>query len=395
MISVQEARQLIKKHVQMMKPRVLPLESALGCRLANDVLAPINLPSFLQASMDGYAFMLESWNGQAMKISQVIPAGQTDQVQILAGEAARIFTGAPMPEGTNTLVKQENVVVENGEILIKQEVVLPYENVRKIGSEITKGKLGLVKGYLLNAPAIGFLASMGIEQVEVYPKPKVHILLTGNELVKPGEPFSFGQIYESNGAMLRAALHEVGITDIQEFLVKDSLSAHESVLAKSLEEADIVLISGGISVGDYDYTAAAAEACGVEKVFHKVKQKPGKPLYFGLKNHKPVFGLPGNPSSVLSCYYNYVCAAVEYMSGIPAKPMVSLVRLADSYQKPEDMTHFIKGKIAGESASILQGQESYKLHSFAWANCLIELEAGKSIFERNEWVKAYLWNTDH
>ena len=394
MISVREAKHLIKSHIDLLQTRRIHIDEAIGHVLAEDVFAPINIPAFLQSSMDGFAFNHQNdSDSKKWTVSEVIPAGRMDEVVLAEGCAARIFTGARLPLGANVVIKQENTLLEGDIVTILQEDIQAMENIRPIGSEIQAGELAVAKGILITPAIIGFFASLGLEYILVTSKPRICILVTGNELVEVGASLKLGQIYESNAHMLRAALSKLGIHHIDVKMVEDELEAHIMALENALENADLILFSGGVSVGDFDFVARANEACGVEKIFHKVKQKPGKPLFFGKKGDTVVFGLPGNPASVLSCYYNYVTLAIERMSGCPCRPHVALAKLASDYKKPVEMTHFLKGIFYQESVEMLTGQESYKLQSFAQANCLIEIEEGTEWIGHNDWVKVYLINS--
>jgi molybdopterin molybdotransferase len=181
-------------------------------------------------------------------------------------------------------------------------------------------------------------------------------------------------VYESNSFALSAALYQLHITDVTIQKVHDDPDAVTAILQHALQNSDIVLLTGGISVGDYDFVLQAADRCGVSALFHKVKQRPGKPLYFGKKGEKIIFGLPGNPASVLTCFYRYVIAAMEQLSGHDFGLHSIKAPLGKSYRKVAGLTHFLKGTFDGQVATPLDAQESYRMQSFARAGCLIELE---------------------
>jgi len=246
--------------------------------------------------------------------------------------------------------------------------------------------LAMKKGDLLSPAAVGFLAGIGITEVTVFPLPQIALIVTGRELQKPGEALAFGQVYESNSYSLSAALKAEGITNITVYEADDELQILQNVLQTALDKHDVVLLTGGVSVGDYDFVIEAATRCGVKQVFHKVKQKPGKPLYFGTYNPKLVFGLPGNPSSVLSCYYNYVLPAVKALSQKSNTVTEVQAVLTHAYKKPAGLTHFLKGKYENGKVSPLGAQESYRLSSFAQSNCLICLNETQENFEAGETV---------
>lgn len=389
MITVQQAKDLIRSRIHVLEPVRRTLLQAACSVLAEDIYATTDIPAFEQSSMDGYAIRFAD-KDQPLEVRGEMAAGAGSTVHLEAGTAVRIFTGAPLPEGADTVVMQEKVSREGNSIRIADNTLVKGFAVRAKGSEAKQGQLALAKDTLLSPAAIGFLAGIGISQVAVYASPSVSILVTGNELQTPGEPLEPGQVYESNSYSLTAALREAGITNIHVLRIEDNLNSLKYQLATVLEWSDLVLLTGGISVGDYDFVLQAANHCEVEQVFHKVKQKPGKPLYFGMKNRIPVFGLPGNPSSVLSCFYNYVLPAVERLSKKkdPVKPAKAI--LAAGYKKAAGFTHFLKANISGNSVTILNAQLSYQLSSFAEANALVVLEENRETYEAGEEVEVLL-----
>jgi molybdopterin molybdotransferase len=274
--------------------------------------------------------------------------------------------------------------------MIQDDAVQRGSNVRSKGSDIGRGTLALDKETYLSPAAIGFLAGLGEQEVKVYPRPSVTIIVTGSELQQPGQPLGPGQVYESNSYTLHAALYQLGIKDFRIFWVDDHLDEVVAALTKALSLSDVVLLTGGISVGDYDYVLQATALCGVTQLFHKVAQRPGKPLYFGIKGSQPVFGLPGNPSSVLTCFYEYVVPALEGLSRREALVKVLHLPLSKSIQKKEGLTYFIKGHSNTHSVAPLPAQESYRMSSFALANCLICLEAEGTSYPQGTLVEVHL-----
>lgn len=374
MISIHEAKQLIREHCKALPPALLPLAEAAGKTLAETIYAPFDIPAFPQSSMDGYAFCYASFQEQGrLELYGEVAAGNTKPVQLPAGKCVRIFTGAPVPPGADTVVMQEKCSVEADELIIQDPALAPGDNVRLPGSEISKGALALEKGSLLTPAAIGFLAGIGLTRVNVYPVPVISLIVTGNELLSPGEPLTYGQVYESNSLTLRTVLEQAGIPLAELYRVEDQLEALTSTLAHALETSDIVLLTGGISVGDYDFTLKATTNCGAITIFHKIRQKPGKPILFAKKGDKLIFGLPGNPASVLTCYYEYVLEALSVLRQKNMALQVRKVKLDKFVKKPAGITHFLKGNYRGDEVEVLAGQESYKLNSFAIANCLIVL----------------------
>lgn len=391
MISVTEAKQIIKDHCKALQPVVIKLSEAHGKILATDLFSMLDIPAFPQSSMDGYAFNFDGYmQYKILQIAGEIAAGDKLNILLEENAAVRIFTGAPVPTGADTVVMQERTSVENNMLVIMDANIKAGSNVRARGSEIKKNVLALENGSLLTAGAIGFLAGIGITEVLAYPSPFVSIIVTGNELQSAGLPLQHGQVYESNSFALEAALRTMGINTIKTERVDDYLSGIESALKNALMQSDIVLLTGGVSVGDYDFVVKAAENCAVEKRFHKVKQKPGKPLYFGNKASKIVFGLPGNPSSVLTCFYQYVVPAIHILQNSPCMIKEMKADLVNAYNKPTGFTHFLKGYYSGTKVSILPAQESYRMQSFAKANCLIEFAETVSQASEGEPVKIYM-----
>ena len=391
MISVQEAKKIISENVTALTPRLLSLEQSAGLTLADDVHALMDIPAFPQSSMDGYAFSFSDWQKhRKLKIVAEVAAGNNEIFTLAPGNAVRIFTGAAVPSGADTVVMQEKIQTSNGELIIEDEGIQIGNSVRPKGSEIKAGALALEKGSVLSPAAIGFLAGIGIAEVNVYPNPSISIIITGNELQQPGKPLQHGQVYESNSFALKAVLNQLHINVVEIFYAADKPEIVTATLEKALQQSDVVLLTGGISVGDYDFVLQAATECGIEKLFHKIKQRPGKPLYFGEKNNKLVFGLPGNPSSVLTCFYQYVIPALERLSN--KKPVLEIVLapLSKSFKKTAMLTHFLKGIFDGKTFTPLNAQESYRLSSFATANCLIQIDEPITVCKEGELVTGYL-----
>ena len=390
MISVAEAKQFISDHSFELGAEKAPLSQACGRVLAKDVYAAVDIPNYPQSSMDGYALNYEGWKKTGdLAISGEMAAGSNVETVLKPGSAVRIFTGAAVPDGADTVVIQEKSSVNDGILKILDEQLKEGDNVRLKGSEVASGSLALAKGQRVSPPAIGFLAGFGITELDLYRDPLVSIIVTGNELQEPGKPLRYGQVYESNSFALSAALKQAGIEGVQVFQSGDELEELTGTLSRCLLSSDMVLLTGGVSVGDYDFTLKAAANCGIDTVFHKIKQKPGKPIFFGTKDKQLVFGLPGNPASVLTCFYEYVCIALEKMNHRPATLKKSWLPLSGAYKKPAGLTHFLKGFHDGKTVTVLDAQESYRLHSFARANCLIQIDEATTACREGELVEVH------
>jgi molybdopterin molybdotransferase len=391
MLSVEQAKVLISANTTLGLPITIPIEHALGKVLAASIYSSISIPAFEQSAMDGYALQFDTWKQQPLQIAGEMAAGATTPLTIVAGQAARIFTGAPLPAGADTVVMQEKVRVNGSELIIDDTELQPGSNVRGIGAEIRTGELALPNGALLTPAAIGFLAGMGMHEVAVYPSPSITIIVTGDELQKPGAPLQYGQVYESNSFTLRTALQQMQVGPVTVMTAEDDFDILLQTVADALSASDMVLITGGVSVGNYDYVAQALETCGVTRIFHKLRQRPGKPLYFGKRDEQLIFGLPGNPSSVLTCFYEYVYPSIREQMGYPqpALPVMQMRLLNDFHRKP-GLTQFLKGYWDKEGVRVLQAQESFRMHSFAVGNCLIAVSEESGDIVKGQMVEVHL-----
>ncbi|MBS1608952.1 MAG: molybdopterin molybdotransferase MoeA [Bacteroidetes bacterium] len=390
-IPVTEAKKLIRENTNILSPVWLPLQKAAGLVSATDVFATTDIPSYPQSSMDGYAISFEGWQkNKILQIEGESAAGTHESISLVPEKAVRIFTGAPLPTGADTVVMQEKTKTENGILIIDDKNLVAGLNVRPKGSEIKTGELAFSKHKIVTPPAIGFLAGIGNTEVNVYPSPRVSLIITGNELQEPGNPLEYGQVYESNSFALKAALQQSGIHTIYAFKAEDTLEILTDKLNSALHQSDAVLLTGGASVGDYDFVLQAAANCGVETIFHKIKQRPGKPLFFGKQENKLVFGLPGNPASVLTCFYEYVAPALLQMSNKSFSLQKMNIPIAKPFKKPAGLTHFLKGYYDGKSVTALNAQESYRLSSFANANCLIQVNEESTHINAGELVEIHL-----
>jgi molybdopterin molybdotransferase len=391
MISVTDARKIISDNIEALPAVPSTLQKAAGHVLAAEVYASRNIPAFPQSSMDGYAFNFADWKqGQSLPLTGEMQAGSADQSRLKTGTAIRIFTGAPVPSGADTVVMQEKTRQSDNALFIEDAAIKLGLNVRPEGSEIRAGELALPAGTRLTPAAVGFLAAIGVTELMIYPRPSISIIITGKELQEPGSALSYGQVYECNSFTLASALHQLHFDKLVISQVDDDLAALSEVLLNSLNRSDVVLLTGGISAGDYDFVLQAATNCGVETKFHKIKQRPGKPLYFGTRGNKLVFGLPGNPSSVLTCFYEFVMPALFQLTNQHKGLQVLQASLANNFKKVKELTHFAKGYFDGKKVTILDAQESYRLSSFAKSNCLVVLEEDRIIYEEEEIVVIHL-----
>lgn len=386
MITTEKAAELLGENPLKLKPKTIPLWEAAGCILADPTLANVAVPPFDNAAMDGYAFRWSDFHWQKpMKLSGEIPAGDTNEKSLEKGTAMRIFTGAMVPAGADTVVMQEKTRTENGMIWIEDDKLQQGSNVRKAGSQSACGDILLQAGQRLTPGAMGLLASAGVSEVCVWEMPAVSVVVTGNEIVAPGKPLLPGQVYECNSFSLLSALSQLGIK-VNLFYASDTAADLHHRLETALETSDMVLVTGGVSVGDYDLVVPTLTELGVDCVFHKLKQKPAKPFYFGTQGEKRIFGLPGNPASVLTCWYAWIRPYMLNAAGVPDSKVYQTAILENNYRQKQGLTHFVKAIVEGGRVRVLAGQESYRMDAFAEANCFIktgaeteELKAGAMV----------------
>ena len=390
LIEPRAALDLILQQKSSPQNEVLSLQNAAMHHLAADILAPIDHPIFDQSAVDGYALRFGDLQlGESFQLANETKAGDAADDFLQPGQCARIFTGAPLPQGADTIVMQEWTQAAGANILILDKGLKMGGNVRRKAEQIAEGSLALQKGQVLNPAAIGFLASLGIQSVAVTKAPKVTIVVTGNEFANDATELSAGKIYESNGQMLQAALARLGI--VAEFAIcKDDLPSLERMVAEKAAQNELLILTGGVSVGDYDFSRPALENNGFEIVFHRVNQKPGKPLLFAKKGENLAFGLPGNPRAVMICFYIYILPLLQQMMGAQPKGLMQVqIPLSHSFKRNGDgKTHFVTAKLSEKGINLLEGQQSHMLQSLAQADVLVELPAEPIEYVEGDWVLA-------
>ena len=390
-VAVSKAKELLKGLAFSPKTQLVSLANSVGKFLASPVLAPMNVPSFDNSGMDGYAFAWEDL-GESRKLAQVVQAGSNPDFTLEKGTAVRIFTGAPVPDGADTVVQQEWVTVVGDTVFFELEKLVKGMHVRKAGSQCQEGEIILNSGTQVTPGTIGLLASLGIEQVEVFRSPNVSIILTGDEIIEIGQDLQPGQIYNANGPALIAYLSQMGIMEVKVLKVKDEKTEVTRVIGEALEASDVVLLTGGISVGDYDFVKESLAENGVEQLFYKVKQKPGKPIFAGVKGEKMVFALPGNPASVLTCFIQYVKPFLLRLLGNPdAWTAPAYFPIASDFTKKAPLTFFLKAKLENNQVIILPAQESFNLLSFGIADGVVEIPQELEHIESGSLVAFYPW----
>lgn len=376
MVSIEEALKVISTQKVELKSKSVSLRASLNHYLAQEIIAPFDLPAFDNSAMDGYALCGE---GNSFEVIGEVAAGDVTEQSLSDGQAMRIFTGGKVPENTTAVVMQEHTRVEKNQVILEKEVE-EGKNIRRKGTELSLGQKVFDPGHKINPATIGLISSLGISELEVHQKPTVRIIATGNELIQPGQKLKEGQIYESNTHSLIGALESNGFYCDGISTISDDLESIKKGIKKDLEQCDMLLLSGGISVGEYDFVKEALETNGVEEQFYKVLQKPGKPLYFGKRENKFVFALPGNPASSLTCFYIYVLPLLEKFAGGKGKGLQRIeVPIAEDYHFKSDRPTFLKASIKNGAVTILDGQGSSMIHSMAMGNALAFLDKARVV----------------
>ncbi len=393
-ITVEEAKELLKQNLYVVNPIKVKVRESLGYILSRDVISPVDLPLFSTSAADGYALNVKDFETGEFKFKLIgsIKAGETKRIKIKEGEAIKVFTGSPLPTNANAVAMIEDTDVINGEILVKKKIEM-WENIRFKGEEIKKGEIVLKKGTEITPGVIGFLSAMGIDEVFVIRKPRVSVIVTGSEIAQPGEKIKYGQIYDANSNMIYSVLRSLGIRekDIKLARVKDDFGKIRKKFIEGLKNSDVIIFSGGVSAGDYDFVRDLMSKENVKRIFYKVKQKPGKPLFFGKKGKVLIFGLPGNPAAVLTCMIEYVIPALKFLMGHRNfYPKEEIAILQNKIKKKSDRLYFLKGYFENGKVTVLPNQESHMLSSFAMANCLIIAPKEKTIIEQGEEIKVHL-----
>lgn len=393
MITIEKAKELIQKQQVTTTSKSVAVREALDYVLSENIYAVMDLPPFPQSAVDGYAVCLDDIKeaNTFLPVKNEAAAGNTQFLSLERGTGIRIFTGAPIPENADAVVMQEKTQTTDRGIIIQEFPLRKEQNIRPAGDEIKKGEILLPKGLKLNPASIAVLHSQGILSVKVSEKPTIGILVTGTELVPPGNELKHGQIYESNSAAIENALKKFSYRVQNVSKADDDYTLLVKTLRTLFESNEIVIVSGGISVGDYDFTGRAFKELGVEEIFYKVNQKPGKPVFFGKRGNTFVFGLPGNPAASLVCLYQYVIPLLAKIEGQNDCPFPVIYAASEEEIHVKDSRgHFLKAFLKNGSVRLLGKQGSHMLQSFATSNALIYLPAGKNEVKKGEIVEVHL-----
>ena len=422
-ISEEEARKRILKKIRPLDERAVSVADALDCFAAQDYFAPLPLPAFDNSAMDGYAVVTSSCHkGCRLRVIGEQPAGPDRKLRIGAGETVRIFTGAPIPQGADAIVMQEDVTRDGTEISLNVDVEAG-EFVRRRGCDLAEGQMMLARGERIRPATVALLASQGFADVTVGGKASAAVISTGDELVKPSEELQPGQIYDSNSALLNALLEQCGVSATAVEHCRDDRELLGDTIKRGIKN-DVLIITGGVSVGEHDLVKDVLREVGARIEIWCVAVKPGKPFLFGSVEQmrappqssqrsaqsraQPrtrsagegsvsdseclIFGLPGNPVSAFVTFLQFVRPAVLRMMGaknldLPQVP----ARLAVGLTNDGDRPHYIRGRLEDEKFTPIGRQESHALFGLSQANALLRLAVGQSL-KADEIVHVQIWD---
>ena len=377
---VEKARQFIKQFLEpVAETETVTLHKSLGRVIAQAILSPANVPNYDNSAMDGYAFGAQDLNSAQLKVIGTAFAGKAFSGIVAQGECVRIMTGAAMPQGADTVVMQEKVQ-RDGDTIQFTETPKPRANVRYAGEDLQQGQAVLSAGHLMQPADLGLLASLGIAEVKVYRKLKVAFFSTGDELVAIGQPLATGQVYDSNRYTLYGMLSRMGVEILDLGAIADDPIQLENTLLDAAEQADVVITSGGVSVGEADYMKELLSRHG-QVMFWKIAMKPGRPLAYGKVGNAHYFGLPGNPVAVMVTFYQFVREALLTLMGQPQTgplPMFE-VECTAPIRKLTGRTEFQRGILYTDANGVWKvkptgAQGSAILSSMSLANCFIVLD---------------------
>jgi molybdopterin molybdotransferase len=386
MITFNEALQIICNNAKPLDTETIPLGGCLNRVLAEDIFSDIDLPPFHKSAMDGFACKRADLPGP-LKVVDEIPAGKHSEIILHNGECARIMTGAPIPEGADTVFMIEYHEM-NADGMVSFKGHATASNICLKGEDVKIGDLILEKGKLLKSHEIAILAGAGKEGVKVFKQPAVAVLSTGAELVEPGKFPVNGQIRNSNGPQMMAQLAEMGIRASYEGIVTDDKINLRHSIEKALEKCDVLFISGGVSVGDYDFVPRIVEVLGFDILITTISTKPGKHTLFAVKDGKYVLGFPGNPVSSYVQLELIGKTLLYQLMGHEWKPRRYRVTIARDYnRKNADRLEFIPVDITDEGqAALVSYNGSAHIGALAGAHALMEIPAGTQSFKQGDIV---------
>jgi molybdopterin molybdotransferase len=375
LLPVDRALDVVLENVRRLECEEVPLDAASERYLGEPVVASLDLPPFTNSAMDGVALRHRDAPGELDMVGESA-AGAPFAGVLGPGQAVTISTGAVLPEGADSVAPIEWISVEGASVTVPRQVPHGYA-VRAAGSDVRHGDEVLPAGIRLGAGQIGAAASLGLRSLRCRELPRVAVLTTGSELLAPGQPLGSGQIYDSNGPLLRAALASAGAAVTSIPAAADTRAAQRAALEQALSH-DVVLSTGGVSVGGHDLVREIERGLGVQELFWRIALRPGKPLSFGMRDRTLVFGIPGNPVSVLVCFELFVRPALAALQGARhPRPAFTRVKLATDVEQNPERDEMIRVQYAGDGLVVpLRGQQSHQLALSALSDGLARIRMG-------------------
>lgn len=399
-ITLERAQQILMDLVTPQGETCVSLFEAAGRILSQDITAEKNIPAFDRSPLDGYAMRADDItaatlaNPVSLRVIEEIPAGYVAAQRLSAGTTIKVMTGAPIPEGADVVIKYEDIYRSGDQIKVYQKMK-SGSNIVPEGEDVRKGEVIARRGTKITPPVLGLIASLGIYAVPVFSRVKVALLSTGDELLEPSEAMRPGKIYNSNLYTLQAKCQELGVETISLGIVADNMNAIAEQIQKGLQEADLVITTGGVSVGDYDLVQEAIDDVGAQTLYWRVAIKPGSAMLAAVKNSTPIIGLSGNPASSLITFDLIVLPLLKKMSG-QDKPWPSVMQafLAEDFRKPSPQRRFLRGSLQkqnGRDYIKLTGvQANGVLKSMIGCNVLVDVPAGCQQLVAGDEVSAYI-----
>ncbi|MBP2626570.1 MAG: moeA 3 [Firmicutes bacterium] len=399
-ISLEEAQTLLLELVQSVKECQVPLTSAVGRIVSQDIRTNINLPLFDKSPLDGYALKAKdtedanSSNPVILEVIEEVPAGYMPKKQVTSGTAIKVMTGAPIPNGADVIIKFEDVKREENKV----ELYYPLRtgsNIIRVGEDVRQGEVIAKKGAVLNPPLVGLLAAIGVDAVSVFSKIKIAILSTGDELIDPSEELRSGKIYNSNLHCLGAYCSQLGAEPVSLGIVPDEEAAIVERINQGIELADLVITTGGVSVGDYDIVPTALKKIGADIIFWKIDMKPGSPIITAKYKNKLIIGLSGNPAAAFITFDLIVVPLIKRMMGIDKElPVKFSAILAENFNKPSEQRRFLRAKLQKNNrinyVELTGDQSNGVLKSMVACNALIDVPAGSGPLLAGQEVSAVM-----
>jgi molybdopterin molybdotransferase len=387
MISVSEATDIIQEHLYKPKKETLDLSKASGRILAESIKADRDLPPFNRATMDGIALRYSVFQkgNRKFKIEGILPAGEPSFALKDDNNAIEIMTGAVLPLNADTIIRYEDVKIENGFATVTIDSIEKGQSIHRQGSDARQHEIVLNPGIKISPAEIALLASVGKSEVEVFSFPKTAIISTGNELIDVNDIPAAHQVRKSNNYALRASLLNIGCgADL--FHLPDEKTILEKELKTILNNYELIILSGGVSKGKFDFVPDVLESVGIQKKFHQVSQRPGKPFWFGTSNQHTVFALPGNPVSTYMCFYRYIQPWL--LKSLGTQPKSSFAKLGKDFSFKFPLTYFLQVRLENESGSLIAypeaGGGSGDFANLKDVDGFLELPPGISEFKKDE-----------